>query len=446
MSSSKHRGGCLRRSNVYRELASGSPGNSPPPAFPTLQKSRQRQTRTGQAFASRARKSLRARAPEPARERREFAGGRQRRPRRITDILLEVDDATRFTEAFTHLRTGSPSRDRIGLLNVLLAEGINLGLRKMAEATTTPRVVLDDYLLAIDQLEARLAELDAQLATVATTDPYREPVGWLRCFRGIDTLTAMLLLAELHDVQRFPTARALMAYLGLVPGEHSSGERHRRGPITKTGNTLARRLVVEAAWHLSAPARRQPDAGPAAERATATGDCAGGQGAAAVVSPLPAAGRAQAGPGRHGGGGPRAGRISVGRLAPGDGMNRGAVRHSAAIAGGPPVPGEHPGGSLAGRGQLTGELRAKARRGDRHRGARGGAPGVVQFGEVRRQRCVVELAAVEPGVEPPERAGVGPSGVRADGGLDQPASGRSRAADLGLFGVDPGGPIIHVKW
>ena len=58
-------------------------------------------------------------------------------PSPITDILLAVDDATRFTEAFTHLRTGSPCRDRIGLLNVLLAEGINLGLRKMAEATTT---------------------------------------------------------------------------------------------------------------------------------------------------------------------------------------------------------------------------------------------------------------------------------------------------------------------
>ena len=56
---------------------------------------------------------------------------------RITDILLEVDDATRFTETFTHLRTGAPCRDRVGLLNVLLAEGINLGLRKMAEATTT---------------------------------------------------------------------------------------------------------------------------------------------------------------------------------------------------------------------------------------------------------------------------------------------------------------------
>ena len=62
---------------------------------------------------------------------------RRRPDARITDLLLEVDDATRFTEAFPHLRTGSPCRDRIGLLNVLLAEGINLGLRKMAEATTT---------------------------------------------------------------------------------------------------------------------------------------------------------------------------------------------------------------------------------------------------------------------------------------------------------------------
>ena len=122
----------------------------------------------------------------------------------------------------------------------------------------TDRVVVDDYLLAIDHLDARLRELDAQLVAVAEADPYREPVAWLRCFRGIDTLTAILLLAELHDAQRFPTARSLMAYLGLVPGEHSSGERRRRGPITKTGNTLARRLVVEAAWHY----RHRPGVGP----------------------------------------------------------------------------------------------------------------------------------------------------------------------------------------
>jgi transposase len=111
------------------------------------------------------------------------------------------------------------------------------------------RVVVDDYLLAIDHVEARLLELDARLMEMAQTDPYREAVGWLRCFRGIDTLTAILILAELHDFRRFPNARALMAYLGLVPGEDSTGEHHRRGRITKTGNALVRRLLVETAWH-----------------------------------------------------------------------------------------------------------------------------------------------------------------------------------------------------
>jgi transposase len=111
------------------------------------------------------------------------------------------------------------------------------------------RAVVDDYLLAIDHTAARLGELDARLAEIAETEPYREPVGWLRCFRGIDTLTAMLILAELHDVRRFPSAPALMAYLGLVPGEDSSGEKHRRGRITRTGNALVRRLLVETAWH-----------------------------------------------------------------------------------------------------------------------------------------------------------------------------------------------------
>jgi len=124
------------------------------------------------------------------------------------------------------------------------------------------RTVLDDYLLAIDHTEARLLELDAQLTTLAATDPYRTPVGWLRCFRGIDTLSAMLILAELHGMGRFPSPRALMAYLGLVPGEHSSGDRARRGRITRTGNALVRRLLVEAAWHY----RHRPAVGVALAR------------------------------------------------------------------------------------------------------------------------------------------------------------------------------------
>jgi transposase len=116
-------------------------------------------------------------------------------------------------------------------------------------AQPAERVVVDDYQLAIAQLEGRLSELDTRLAEIAQTEPYREHVGWLRCFRGIDTLTAILILAELHDFRRFQSPRALMAYVGLVPGEDSSGEKQRRGRITRTGNALVRRLLVETAWH-----------------------------------------------------------------------------------------------------------------------------------------------------------------------------------------------------
>jgi transposase len=151
-------------------------------------------------------------------------------------------------------------RGRHRLSKLLLRRGLHYGgrhwtrahrewLHRLAWAHPAERAVIDDYLLAIDHTHARLLELDARLAEIAATDPYREPVAWLRCFRGIDTLTAMLMLAELHDVRRFATAPALMAYLGLVPGEDSSGEKQRRGRITRAGNDLVRRLLVEAAWH-----------------------------------------------------------------------------------------------------------------------------------------------------------------------------------------------------
>ena len=111
------------------------------------------------------------------------------------------------------------------------------------------QMVLDEYLLALDQAEGRVKALDARLQEIAAVDPYREPVQWLRCFRGVDTLTAITLLAELHDFRRFTSPRALMAYVGLVPSEDSSSETHRRGRITRAGNALVRRLLVETAWH-----------------------------------------------------------------------------------------------------------------------------------------------------------------------------------------------------
>ena len=150
------------------------------------------------------------------------------------------------------------SRHRLGKL--LLRRGLQYPGRNWTQAHRrwidglcweheAERHVVADYLLAIDQLAARLGELDARLAEVAEREPYRERVGWLRCFRGIDTLTAMLILAELHDFRRFQRAPALMAYLGLVPGENSSADKHRRGRITKTGNMLVRRVLVATAWH-----------------------------------------------------------------------------------------------------------------------------------------------------------------------------------------------------
>ena len=108
------------------------------------------------------------------------------------------------------------------------------------------------------------------------------------------------------------------------------------------------------------------------------------------------------------------------------------------VAGRSAVAGEHPGGPLAGRIRLTGEPGAEAGRGDRHRGAAGGAAAVVELGEVGGQGRVIEPEAVEPGVELAEGAGVGAAGVVAQRGVDQAVRGHARMADRGLRRGDHG--------
>jgi transposase len=110
------------------------------------------------------------------------------------------------------------------------------------------RTVMAEYLVAIDQAERRLRAMDAELEKAAQLPLYREHVAWLRCFHGIDTIIAMIFVAELHGVERFESPRALSAYLGLVPSLHSSGESAKRGGITKTGNGHIRRALIQAAW------------------------------------------------------------------------------------------------------------------------------------------------------------------------------------------------------
>jgi transposase len=115
------------------------------------------------------------------------------------------------------------------------------------------------YVRAVDEAVGRLQAVDGELRDLLTLEPLRARVVRLRCFRGIDDLTVLTIAAELGDARRFPTAPSLMAFTGLVPSEHSSGTKHARGAITKTGNAHLRRVLVESAWHY----RHHPFRGPA---------------------------------------------------------------------------------------------------------------------------------------------------------------------------------------
>jgi len=117
------------------------------------------------------------------------------------------------------------------------------------------QLALEQMRAHLDGLDAQLAALDQELAQVALSEPWADPVSWLCCFRGIATHTALGLLAEIGDFRRFASPRELMSYLGLTPTEYSSGDQQHRGHIAKTGNRHARRLMVEAAWHYQHAAR-----------------------------------------------------------------------------------------------------------------------------------------------------------------------------------------------
>lgn len=105
------------------------------------------------------------------------------------------------------------------------------------------------YVRAVDEAMGRLHAVDAELRELLILEPLKTRVERLRCFRGIDDLTALTIATELGDPRRFRSARSLMGFIGLVPSEHSSGMKKARGAITKTGNAHVRRVLVESAWH-----------------------------------------------------------------------------------------------------------------------------------------------------------------------------------------------------
>jgi transposase len=131
------------------------------------------------------------------------------------------------------------------------------------------QIVFQEYVDTVKYMQAKLEALEQQMIAVLETWSMREVVIALMALRGVSLVTAMTTVAELGDISRFESARQLMAYLGLVPSEHSTGQRQKRGGITKSGNGHVRRVLVEAAWCYRFSARKTATIQRRAEKASA---------------------------------------------------------------------------------------------------------------------------------------------------------------------------------
>jgi len=117
------------------------------------------------------------------------------------------------------------------------------------------QIVLQEYINAVQACTERMERVAGQIRFLVSEWRLAPVVEAIQALRGVSLIVAATVVAEIGDIGRFDNPRQLMAYLGLVPSEHSSGETIKRGAITKTGNGHARRVLVEAAWAYRLPAR-----------------------------------------------------------------------------------------------------------------------------------------------------------------------------------------------
>jgi transposase len=132
------------------------------------------------------------------------------------------------------------------------------------------QIVFQEYVDTVKQMKGRVASLEAEMRHAVEGWSLAPVVTGLMALRGVDIITARTVIAELGDISRFDSPRQLMAHLGLVPSEHSSGGRRQRGGITKTGNGHARRVLIEASWCYRLPARKTAHFRRRAEKASET--------------------------------------------------------------------------------------------------------------------------------------------------------------------------------
>jgi transposase len=179
---------------------------------------------------------------------------------RCRDDLRRAQTAARNRVLKQLLRHGRVYRDGKSAWTLmhrrwLSAQRLDDGLAHLA---------LVQMLTHMDGIDRQLQALDAELESIASSERWGAQVQTLNRFRGIGTLTALGLIAEIGDFARFSHPRELASWLGITPSEYSSGDRQHRGHITLAGNKHARRLLIEAAWHYRHPPRRptrgiQPD-------------------------------------------------------------------------------------------------------------------------------------------------------------------------------------------
>lgn len=171
----------------------------------------------------------------------------------IRDLVRARDDAVREQRNGRHrlkallLRNGTPYAGKCSWTAAHLRWLATIKLEHTAQ-----QISLQEYLHSISESAARISRLEQAMRDALPSWSLRPLVQALQALRGVQQLiAAMTLVAELQEFLRLDNPRKLMAYVGLVPGEHSSGPKRRQGSITKAGNSAARRMLVEVAWHSS---------------------------------------------------------------------------------------------------------------------------------------------------------------------------------------------------
>ncbi len=184
-------------------------------------------------------------------------------------------DLTRAREDLKHLQHQAKQR----LLAFLLRHGKSYSgksnwtqahyrwLEEVKFEQPVQQIVFQEYVDTVKAMSKRVDALDKQIEGAAFESTFWPVVQGLMALRGVSLLTATTIVAEIGELKRFASAPQLMAYLGVVPSEHSSGGTKLRGGITKTGNGHVRRVLVEAAWTYRHPARKTRALQRRAERA-----------------------------------------------------------------------------------------------------------------------------------------------------------------------------------